>query len=40
MAHVELRDIVTDADREAVLALQRAPGLDLPRAATSSEEVR
>ena len=26
MAHVELHDIVTDADREAVLALQRAPG--------------
>ena len=26
MAHVELRDIVTDADREAVLALERAPG--------------
>jgi diamine N-acetyltransferase len=26
MATVELRDIVTDADREAVLALQRAPG--------------
>ena len=26
MAHVELRDIVTDADREAVLGLQRAPG--------------
>lgn len=26
MAHVQLRDIVTEADREAVLALQRAPG--------------
>jgi diamine N-acetyltransferase len=26
MAHVELRDIVTEADREAVLALERAPG--------------
>ncbi len=26
MAVVELRDIVTEADREAVLALQRAPG--------------
>jgi diamine N-acetyltransferase len=26
MAHVELRDIVTDADRAAVLALERAPG--------------
>jgi diamine N-acetyltransferase len=26
MAHVELRDIVTDADRDAVLGLQRAPG--------------
>jgi diamine N-acetyltransferase len=26
MATVQLRDIVTDADREAVLALRRAPG--------------
>jgi diamine N-acetyltransferase len=26
MARVQLRDIVTDADREAVLGLQRAPG--------------
>jgi diamine N-acetyltransferase len=26
MARVQLRDIVTDADHEAVLALQRAPG--------------
>ena len=26
MAHVELRDIVTDADRAAVLALERARG--------------
>jgi diamine N-acetyltransferase len=26
MAHVDLRDIVTDADRDAVLALERAPG--------------